>query len=257
MPEIKCEESLLAWMRSRPREDATLIAARGALRGLPGLARLFFGFERIDDPYTLILPCWRASIVASVAGGWPKHRRQVVHAALSAANAAAHSARAAAYTARSAADSATKSADSAAAPTAARSARTAARSAARAAFCSAARSTAWNVMEQDTNRLEDGMPHADLLALPLWHDAAVPKGLAENWSALRDKLLESDPLWHVWTDWYQDRQEGNSMIEALELAKAQIPDEDWEKGPAHVNGIIAKMNENYTTGWRPDRFTRN
>ena len=255
MPTITDEDSLKAWLDSRPAEDARLIAARAALRALPGLAWLFRS-DRITAPFAIILPVFRAIAVASVAAKMPTQRQQVQEAARSAASTAlsAHSA----HSARSAADSARSAADSA---YSARSAALSARSAALSAYSahsaalsarSTAASAAWKAVEQDAVGLEDGMAHGAFMTVPLWHEAGPPEGLAEAWPELRDRLLAEDPLWHVWTDWVQDQLAGRTMIEALEVKKALIPDEDWEKGPAHVNAIIAGLIEKHATSEVPE-----
>ena len=137
--------------------------------------------------------------------------------------------------------SATLSADSApdsAAVSAGYSATLSARSAADSAADSAA--AAWQAVDADVARLTAGIDHPALLAIPLWPDGP-PQGLAENWPILRDALLADDPLWRVWTDWYQDRLDGRPMNVALEVEKALIPDDDWKQDPAHVNPIIADL----------------
>ena len=88
MPEIVDKKSLERWLGDRPDEDAIVIAARAALRGLTGLALLFTD-EGTDDPLAIVLPVFRASAVASVAANGPMQRQQVQKAALSAANSAA------------------------------------------------------------------------------------------------------------------------------------------------------------------------
>ena len=55
--------------------------------------------------------------------------------------------------------------------------------------------------------------------------------------------------WRVWTDWYDAWLTGAPWLpqlsararEELEVAICLIPDADWKKGPAHVNGIIQRM----------------
>ena len=44
--------------------------------------------------------------------------------------------------------------------------------------------------------------------------------------------------WKVWTDWYEDRLTGRSGNEAVEFDRVIIAQEDWERGPGHVNAVI-------------------
>ena len=64
-------------------------------------------------------------------------------------------------------------------------------------------------------------------------------------------LLTQDQSWQVWTDWYDDILRGadhpdsRPLIEELEVARVLIPDDDWDKGPAHVNALIAELEAEY------------
>lgn len=273
MPEILDWESLEKWLEDRSAEDVTVIAARAGLRGLPGLTPLFTasGFE---DPLTIVLPVFRASAVASVAANGPTQRRQVqdaavsAHAEVSSANStfsglpslspvsAAHFA---ARSARSACSviSTTDNAALSAARSASHSARSAdaavhstVGSATRLGISLAAFLEAWSAVDADVSRLTEGIDHPALLATPLWPEDQ-PQGLAESWPKLRGALLTNDPLWRVWTDWYQDRLDGKPMNVALELEKALIPDDDWEQGPAHVNAIIVDLIAKHASSATP------
>lgn len=55
--------------------------------------------------------------------------------------------------------------------------------------------------------------------------------------------------WNVWIDWYNDRLNGadrsRPIIEKLEIARVLIPDEDWAQGPAHLNLLIQRLEDQY------------
>ena len=83
----------------------------------------------------------------------------------------------------------------------------------------------------------EGGPPADILAM---------------WAHLRGQLLYLDQNWWVWIRWYEDRLYGasdllsRSLIMDLELARILEPtEEDWKKGPAHVNAMLAALEERY------------
>ena len=59
--------------------------------------------------------------------------------------------------------------------------------------------------------------------------------------------------WEVWRTWCYDRYLGfnpvsRPFIEELEHERVLIPNEYWEKGPAHVNAIIAELEAKYRQG---------
>ena len=47
--------------------------------------------------------------------------------------------------------------------------------------------------------------------------------------------------WRVWIDWYETRLVGRAANVEFELGMLKIREDDWSQGPAHVNGIIAKL----------------
>jgi hypothetical protein len=86
-------------------------------------------------------------------------------------------------------------------------------------------------------------PGAQLAAWPLWPFDAPPSVLDE-WERLKGMLLSANEGWEVWTEWYDARLAGDaarSPNEALEVARATIPDEIWKQGPAVVNAEIKRL----------------
>jgi len=75
--------------------------------------------------------------------------------------------------------------------------------------------------------------------------------LKKRWQSMKEALLGLNENWQVWTNWYEDRlvggprPNGRLVIEALERDRVLIPDEDWKKGVAHVNALIAEMEKRY------------
>ncbi|MGA2491718.1 MAG: hypothetical protein ABSF67_02075 [Roseiarcus sp.] len=61
---------------------------------------------------------------------------------------------------------------------------------------------------------------------------------------MKSALLATNQNWEVWTDWYEARLAGDAAHppnEALEVARATIPDEIWTQGPAAVNAEIKRL----------------
>ena len=94
-------------------------------------------------------------------------------------------------------------------------------------------------------------------------ELAGPKDVPDPLLGARRVLAKGNEVpgnretWHVWTDWIDARIRGASTIEALEVERALIPGEEWEKGPGHVNHLIAEMIERYErSGNSPEEATR-
>ena len=256
MVEIKKQDDLENWLKTQPKEMSNAISVRAALRALPNCVDLVE-----EDPGrwsgTLILPMFRALAPPWVAGTWPTQGGEAfISAALSAVRSTlsvAESIEAAdsgGLSVLSAPHIASVSAASSAANSAASSA---ARSAANSAANSAARSAAWALINREAKFIESGATSAELLQLPLWEEGA-PEAVMEKWRRLRALLIKQDPNWVVWTDWYEDRLKGfkdvsaRPLIPELELERALIPNEDWEKGPTHILQLLAEIEKRYRRG---------
>ncbi len=257
MVEITNREELEAWLGSKGRDAASPIAARAALRVLP-LVVEFSSEDWEARSATIVLPMFRAIATSWFVGRWPKQelvglRSAIARSARFAADSAAFASVSAASTVRStasAAESAASAADSAAsaARTAADSSvRYPADSAIRSASLSVELSVSWQEIFADADRLDEAQASRDLMRFPLWSGGAPLGLLADRWRTLKHALLALDTNWQVWTDWYDDRLRGfdNSgsrpLIEGLERARVLIPNEDWDKGPKHVNALIAEL----------------
>jgi hypothetical protein len=91
----------------------------------------------------------------------------------------------------------------------------------------AVRADAATILDSSAGALADMplRPHSK----PEWPEAA--------WASLRT-LLPMDEDWDVWIDWYEQRLRGGTRGEAHELAFANVPQKEWEKGPAAANAWI-------------------
>ena len=105
----------------------------------------------------------------------------------------------------------------------------------------------WKAVEQDAGLLMNGNRHPDTsMGLPasvmeeaLWLHG-IPIWAGRRWADFKEQLPENEE-WRVWTDWYERRLVGRSTNEMLEFERVMIPNDEWKRGPGHVNAIIAKL----------------
>ena len=233
-------KSLEAWLNTQKREVAVAIAARAALRVAPraaGWVPYAKEKDRTRRFLNLTSAIFRATALARVASTFPTRANELLAAADNATeNAAAYAAlpadAAAAATAavRAAADNV---ANNAAARAAAYAADTVAAIEAT-GFGSRFSAAIWAEVSADASALARG---ESLASTPLW-TLARPDWSREHWERLKAALPE-DENWRVWIDWYEDRIIGRAYGEAKEFIFAQVPEAEWEKGPAAANKWIA------------------
>lgn len=243
-------ESLSDWLDGHRSQVAIAIAARSALRVLPVILEYArtAGKRRFE---VFALPMLRALSISRVAAAWPARGAEIANTSADATNIvmAAH-----AYASSSNASAAYLSAVNAIAEAAYAAYATiaAARAAADAAdsAASAIDTWAWRALNADITFLRNDRPPAALMRLPLWVEG-MPEVIQVKWNDNKLALLAFDEAWFVWTNWYDDILRGanhpNSRleIEELEFARALIPDGTWERGPAHVNSLIAALEAEY------------
>ncbi len=104
----------------------------------------------------------------------------------------------------------------------------------------------WSEIQADCETLSSG---ADRAIWPLWKNSRDP--LNEYWGKIRSWILSNSEVsgsvdWSFWINWYQDVLEGREPDWDMLYEIALIPDEDWEKGPEHINNeVIAGIVEKY------------
>jgi hypothetical protein len=69
----------------------------------------------------------------------------------------------------------------------------------------------------------------------------LPDFVLEAWDQLKQALLGAGDDWIVWTDWYDERLKGHPGHQAVELGRAAIPNEIWDKGAPTVNAHIREL----------------
>jgi hypothetical protein len=84
-------------------------------------------------------------------------------------------------------------------------------------------------VDDDANAIDARVSQAQLVGSPLWLQGR-PNSTEQAWQRLKAALLSANEGWEVWTDWYEARLAGDAgepPNEALEIARATIPDEIW------------------------------
>ena len=241
----------------RRREVAIAMAARAALRVLPLVGRELTagGRARGEILSALVLPTLRASAAPWVVGKYPTRRNELRDAAAAATSGVApHAAPSAAADASFAASFAADAAAWAADATGGDAVADAVLAADFAAAAADAVSTATNVAAisyaAEAALIDSGRSGAELAGSPVWPRGA-PAWASEAWRTLKSALLAADQGWVVWTDWYEARLAGDAAHppnEALEVARATIPEEIWRQGPAVVNAEIKRLIELHAPG---------
>tara|TARA_E500000318_G_scaffold31305_2_gene31027 strand:- start:1270 stop:2859 length:1590 start_codon:yes stop_codon:yes gene_type:complete len=252
------------WFKDQPDEVCIAMAVRSALRVFP-LCRSYIYENPSEHSDAFILPVLRALAPPFIASTWPTKGGEI-HAIVAAVAKAASLAAANAGTAVIA-DTSRTDADAGATATSAMNAAAAAgraatanahgvfadvsSHAAAAAFADvSAASHARAATIADAAAVESGISAAALSRKPLWPDT-IPDKIGSDWAQLSELLQDLDPNWSVWTEWYEDRLRGaadprsRSLIEELEVRRALTPEEEWEKGSARVNALIADIEAKY------------
>lgn len=259
MVEFRSSGEFESWLNKLPDEwqlvAARVLSLRAALRVLPftmpkvqyfaGLGPKTFHSQRI-----VFITC-RGSILPLAIALKPSSERELKPAASSLYLAKSHIAAAdatAAYDPIEAKISySAYAATAVAATTAASVASAAVRSAvyvtARVVDACAAPSTVYVALSADATEMQaDWSKAADVLTRPLW-STGQPDWAKKATAHFLETLQKAGDDWDVWARWYQDRLDGVPPDPDFILAIARIPEADWDKGPAHVNAIIKRLEE--------------
>ena len=231
-PQISDRHSLEGWLKDKTRAVAVAVAVRAALRVAP---LTIYARQREFGQFPLTAVVLRAAAVARIVHPDPAHDRRLRSAADAAravyasADAAADAAIAeeATAVAYAAADATTAAADEAYAFAYSRiDSDSDAAAAADAAVWKEVRADAAALLRFDAKTVVD---------LPLWRQA--PEWAAEAFARFQTSASARDD-WGVWIDWYEERLRGGSRGDAYELVFANVPQEEWDKGPAAANAWI-------------------
>jgi hypothetical protein len=262
---ITNREECEAWLRKQTREVAVAFAARAALRVLPVVQLA----EREGFLDNIVLPVFRATAVSWAASRFSSHQTDLSAAAdaakiFNSARFFTNTGNASTIAVKAASRAATTTATSPSASTTAATLATvtvgeAAEAAHSAGFSSgyvhysvaiadreAAASAFWSAVSIDATRLEEGVTASIIASSPLWpQPQSLPDRLRFLWEGLQAELLVAKQGWEVWTDWYEARLRGDPVMENLEIGRATISNEIWNRGPAQVNAEIKGLIEKH------------
>ena len=222
-----------------------MIAARAALRVLPIVARVYEADIDEGSQNELLLQTHRAILATAVAAKYPTTDANVDAAANAAYNSVVRVGRAGGDAA--AANAVVRVARAASANPVARAVRAAnyATNAAARAANSEAVDVIWKAVDSDVKALDQESPFA-IFGTDLWH-GALPDWYDTAQASFRAGL--DGPEWRFWRDvWYPGMRDGKPLNWDMLRDIAKLLDEDWEKGPGHVAGLISEIEARYQGG---------
>lgn len=244
--EIVDGETLGAWLEDKPQFVPVAIASRAALRAWPLLAD---NNGKEIDTIRLILDALRLTLIASVSSHRPTSQLKLIlddvidqdikgnivdrvrgsTIDFSTAVGAAFSSASCAY---SSLISNTERSDKFAASTASFVARI-------------DEISVYPAFRSDCEFLERNDGAYELNNRPLWPNE-VPEKVLTYWADMRALLFERNEGWEVWFPIYEGFRDGTPVDWDVLEKIALLPDEDWrEDDPAHTNGIIAQIFEEF------------
>jgi hypothetical protein len=269
MVEFSTSGDVRGWVRGiepaeRRREVAVTLAARAALRVIPlvalalekpGTRQALPGNERVL--YAVVLPLFGAAALAWTAARFPKRASELGRAARAAGRRAENaigSIPSIPHTVSHAATAAAFAADTVHVDDVAGNCAQAIDSAQEASAHAGSfrRISANSVMTRniraDCTFVETGASPI-LLATTRLLNPPAPTFVNSTWGPLKSALIADGDDWRVWTDWFEARLAGDGLLppnEALEVARATIPDNIWKLGPAAVNAEIKRLIDLHT-----------
>jgi hypothetical protein len=254
--EVRDRERLKAYLGALQGEAGLLtairVAFRAAARVLPVASEYFLSEDAATRDLTAA-PVFCALSVGGVASKWPIPQSDAASADRSAYAAAAR-------TAFAGADRAAKGASNAAAARASDAAAFAARASYAAAFAdfagasviASAADAAANAVEAATNSanaiciwegvrsdLRRGTEHPPCDLPALWQERQEPEEIRLAWENAKRQMRADTVDWSFWILWYERVRAGRD-VHADKLAEILNPlrEDDWKKGPAHVNPLF-------------------
>jgi hypothetical protein len=226
------------WLRAQPVEVAMVIAARAALRAVPGLSLARGSAGSRLTRRRMILRVFRAVDAAWAVSAFPGRRDALTNVARKALSGmsdlqATTAERAAAYALAALLASSTDV--PARASTAIGYALDMAAERGQLAF-----DGMLDAIETDANLLRERFRPVAIAASQLWRNRP-PDWVLESWEELKQALIAENESWHVWSLWYEARLFGHVIQEPLEVSRALISDELWHQEPRILNTSIQEL----------------
>ena len=237
-------EELEAWLKTQPREVSIAIAARAALRVLPALVLDFDSALHLDRGETVrrvVLLVFRAIAVALAAARYPDRLNELLPSVEIVARVASESHYIAPITARRALTTIRSS-------TVANTVSYLVENMLGSSPSKFVRNFSDSVSiacQVDRSFVDHDRNGDKLLLQPLWL-SNDPTVLLRYWSDLQHRLQRQRNDWDVWIRWYDAVLEGKPTPggEELDIYRVTLDsEEDWAKGPAHVNVLIKAKEE--------------
>ncbi|RUS59950.1 hypothetical protein EGN72_11710 [Pseudorhodobacter sp. E13] len=98
----------------------------------------------------------------------------------------------------------------------------------------------WERIKLDCAKMEEGQA---LDGVPLWGSISNP--FQVEMKRTRTRWAQPNSPYTFWLRWYEAALEGRSLNPELERDIALIPNAEWEKGAAHIAGLIALIEERF------------
>jgi hypothetical protein len=225
------ERSIGHWFGTQPREVATNLATRAALRALPLIVAEW------ERPGFEVLPFFRVAQATWSFTTTPNDSaRAAVRAALQPMFENSHAGSAVTLAASATLPQARNNVSEFAAR---------AISAAVRADSTIADDTLSEIMliERSGDYAARGKVASELASAKLWQ-GEMARPVADAWALLKSRMLLAGDDWDVWVNWYEDRLAGRpSLGEAFDIAVAMLADKLWVQGPEAVNPVIRRLIE--------------
>lgn len=100
----------------------------------------------------------------------------------------------------------------------------------------------WEQLRDDLRMITE---ERDPLQLPLW-SITRPDWFTQFDAETRAIWSKNPPgAWDFWSRWWDGVLSGKQLDWELQRRVALIPDEDWQRGPAHIAAIIVRLEEQF------------
>jgi hypothetical protein len=222
LPDVTDRKQLEAWLKTQPREVALAIVGRASLRWLPLLAGLPEAKFPVSSGSSIVLSGFRGAGLLWAISNYRDQGNKLTAAAIHAVEVSSFI------------DVVHK------------------------ADFWAIHSYPWvfadvDGLARDLYALDsEARSPTELTALKLW-PVGMPVSVKRDWQNLRGELLGLSEDWQVWTRWYEAVVASRPTPGGEELDVFRVllnGEDDWKKGPAHVNALIKAKEVEIASRWK-------